>query len=53
MNGFADQGLSEDSFGPTSGGLKAFDAFRKSTMRLPRRLAARALHCCCSLQMDH
>ncbi|KAL0252243.1 hypothetical protein SLS55_010698 [Diplodia seriata] len=30
MNGFADQGLSEDSFGPSGGGLQAFDAFPKT-----------------------
>ncbi|KAF2140642.1 uncharacterized protein K452DRAFT_319546 [Aplosporella prunicola CBS 121167] len=30
MNGFADRGLSEDDFGETKGGLKAFDAFPKT-----------------------
>lgn len=29
MNGFAEHGLSEESFGEAKGGLASFDAFRK------------------------
>lgn len=31
MNGFADQGLSDENFG-SKGALQAFDAFRTSTL---------------------